>query len=103
MNLLKRSFTSKYYNKTCNYIANKLRVHVYSEHSFESGKYDIEIQVMHIYEKKDDYQNTLQEKVNSLEKELFSEKVKSKNLEEEINLLNSIKIPIFIKGSIISS
>ena len=49
------------------------------------------------YEKKDDYQNTLQEKVNSLEKELFSEKVKSKNLEEEINLLNSIKIPIFIK------
>ena len=55
------------------------------------------------YEKKDDYQNILQEKVNSLEKELFSEKVKSKNLEEEINLLNSIKIPIFIKGSIISS
>ena len=49
------------------------------------------------YEKKDDYQNILQEKVNSLEKELFSEKVKSKNLEEEINLLNSIKIPIFIK------
>ena len=49
------------------------------------------------YEKKDDDQNTLQEKVNSLEKELFSEKVKSKNLEEEINLLNSIKIPIFIK------
>ena len=49
------------------------------------------------YEKKDDYQNTLQEKVKSLEKELFSEKVKSKNLEEEINLLNSIKIPIFIK------
>ena len=49
------------------------------------------------YETKDDYQNKLQEKVNSLEKELFSEKVKSKNLEEEINLLNSIKIPIFIK------
>ena len=49
---LAKSYT-KYYNKTCNYIANKLRVHVYSEHSFELGKYDIEIQVLHTYEKND--------------------------------------------------
>ena len=41
---LAKSYT-KYYNKTCNSIANKLRVHVYSEHYFELGKYDIEIQV----------------------------------------------------------
>ena len=41
---------TKYYNKTCNYIANKLRVHVYSEHSFELGKYDIEIQFMYFLE-----------------------------------------------------
>ena len=46
---LAKAYT-KYYNKSCNYIANKLRVHVYSEHSFESGKYDIEIQVMHFLE-----------------------------------------------------
>ena len=46
---LAKAYT-KYYNKSCNYIANKLRVHVYSEHSFELGKYDIEIQFMHFLE-----------------------------------------------------
>ena len=45
----------------------------------------------------DDNNELLVKKVNSLEKELFSEKIKSKNLEEELNLLNSIKIPVFIK------
>ena len=40
-------------NITCNYKAKKLRVHIYSEHSFELGKYDIEIQVLHTYEKND--------------------------------------------------
>ena len=49
------------------------------------------------YENKDDSLDSLKKKVNSLEKELFSEKIKSKNLEEEINLLNSIKIPVFIQ------
>ena len=44
----------KYNNISCNYIAKKLRVHIFSEHSFELGKYDIEVQVMHIYEKKDE-------------------------------------------------
>lgn len=45
----------------------------------------------------DDNNELLVKKVSSLEKELFSEKIKSKNLEEELNLLNSIKIPVFIK------
>ena len=45
----------------------------------------------------DDNNELLVKKVNSLEKELFSEQIKSKNLEEEINILNSIKIPVFIK------
>ena len=49
------------------------------------------------YENKDDSLDSLKKKVNTLEKELFSEKIKSKNLEEEINLLNSIKIPVFIQ------
>ena len=49
------------------------------------------------YENKDDSLDALKKKVNNLEKELFSEKIKSKNLEEEINLLNSIKIPAFIQ------
>ena len=49
------------------------------------------------YENKDDSLDSLKKKVNNLEKELFSEKIKSKNLEEEINLLNSIKIPVFIQ------
>jgi carbonic anhydrase len=44
----------KYHNISCKYIAKKLRVHIFSEHSFELGKYDIEIQVMHIYEKNDE-------------------------------------------------
>ena len=45
----------------------------------------------------DDNNELLVKKVSSLEKELFSEKIKSKNLEEELNLLKSIKIPVFIK------
>ena len=45
----------------------------------------------------DDNNELLVKKVSSLEKELFSEKIKSKNFEEELNLLNSIKIPVFIK------
>ena len=45
----------------------------------------------------DDNNELLVKKVSSLEKELFSEKIKSKNLEEELNLLNSIQIPVFIK------
>ena len=49
------------------------------------------------YENKDDSLDSLKKKVNSLEKELFSEKIRTKNLEEEINLLNSIKIPVFIQ------
>ena len=49
------------------------------------------------YENKDDSLDSLKNKVNSLEKELFSEKIRTKNLEEEINLLNSIKIPVFIQ------
>ena len=44
----------KYHNISCYYIAKKLRVHIFSEHSFELGKYDIEIQVMHTYEKNDE-------------------------------------------------
>ena len=49
-------------------------------------------------DKKEDKFELLLNKVDSLEKELFSEKVKSKNLEEEINLLNTFKIPVFIKS-----
>ena len=49
------------------------------------------------YENKDDSLDSLKKKVNSLEKELFSQKIRTKNLEEEINLLNSIKIPVFIQ------
>ena len=40
----------KYHNISCKYIAKKLRVHIFSEHSFELGKYDIEIQVIHFLE-----------------------------------------------------
>ena len=48
-------------------------------------------------ENKDDKFDILTRKIDSLEKELNSEKLKSKNFEEEINLLNNLKIPLFIK------
>ena len=48
-------------------------------------------------ENKDDKFDILTGKIDSLEKELNSEKLKSKNFEEEINLLNNLKIPLFIK------
>ena len=48
-------------------------------------------------ENKDDKIELLVSKVDSLEKNLFSEKIKSKNLEEEINILNTFKIPEYIK------
>ena len=46
---------------------------------------------------KDDNFEILVNKVESLEKELLSEKVKSRNFEEELNILKSYKIPLFSK------
>ena len=46
---------------------------------------------------KDDNFEILVNKVDSLEKEILSEKAKSKNLEEEINLLKTYKIPLMSK------
>ena len=48
-------------------------------------------------ENKDDNFEILVNKVDSLEKELLSEKVKSKNYEEELNILKSYKIPLLSK------
>jgi hypothetical protein len=46
---------------------------------------------------KDDNFEILLNKVDSLEKEILSERAKSKNLEEEINLLKTYKIPLMSK------
>ena len=46
---------------------------------------------------KDDKFEILVNKVDSLEKELLSEKVKSRNIEEELNDLKSFKIPVLSK------
>ena len=48
-------------------------------------------------ENKEDKIEILKNKINSLEKDLFSEKIKSTNLEDENNLLNTVKIPSFLK------
>ena len=48
-------------------------------------------------DKKEEKDEILQSKINSLEKELFSEKIKTTNLEEEMNLLNTVKIPSLMK------
>ena len=45
----------------------------------------------------DDNFEILVNKVDSLEKELLSEKVKSRNFEEELNILKSYKIPLLSK------
>ena len=49
------------------------------------------------FDNKEDKYDSLVNKLDSLEKELFSERIKCKNLEEEISLLNTFKIPTFIK------
>ena len=46
-------------------------------------------------ETKEDKIETLRNKITSLEKDLFSEKIKTTNLEEENNLLKTVKIPSF--------
>ena len=46
-------------------------------------------------ETKEDKIETLKNKITSLEKDLFSEKIKTTNLEEENNLLKTVKIPSF--------
>ncbi len=46
---------------------------------------------------KDDNFEILVNKVDSLEKEILSEKAKSKNLEEEINILRTYKLPLMSK------
>ena len=46
---------------------------------------------------KDDNFEILVNKVDSLEKEILSEKSKSKNLEEEINILRTYKLPLMSK------
>ena len=46
---------------------------------------------------KEDNFEILVNKVDSLEKELLSEKVKSRNFEEELNILKSYKIPLLSK------
>ena len=46
---------------------------------------------------KDDNFEILVNKVDSLEKEILSERAKSKNLEEEINLLRTYKLPLMSK------
>ena len=46
---------------------------------------------------KDDNFEILVNKVDSLEKEILAEKAKSKNLEEEINLLRTYKLPLMSK------
>ena len=46
---------------------------------------------------RDDNFEILVNKVDSLEKELLSEKVKSRNFEEELNILKSYKIPLLSK------
>ena len=46
---------------------------------------------------KEDNFEILVNKVDSLEKELLSEKIKSKNFEEELNILKSYKIPLLSK------
>ena len=46
-------------------------------------------------ETKEDKIETLKNKITSLEKDLFSEKIKTSNLEEENNLLKTVKIPSF--------
>ena len=46
---------------------------------------------------KDDNFEILVNKVDSLEKELLSEKVKSRNFVEQLNILNSFKIPLLSK------
>ena len=46
-------------------------------------------------ETKEDKIETLKNKITSLEKDLFSEKIKTMNLEEENNLLKTVKIPSF--------
>ena len=48
--------------------------------------------------KKEDNFEILVNKVDSLEKELLSEKVKSRNFEEELNILKSYKIPLLSKS-----
>ena len=40
----------------------------------------------------------LKNKINTLEKDLFSEKIKTTNLEDELNLLNTVKVPFFLKS-----
>ena len=46
-------------------------------------------------ETKEDKIETLKNKITSLEKDLFSEKIKTTNLAEENNLLKTVKIPSF--------
>ena len=48
-------------------------------------------------ENKEDKIETLKNKINILEKDLFSEKITTTNLEEENNLLKTVKIPSFLK------
>lgn len=50
-----------------------------------------------VNQNKDDNFEILVNKVDSLEKELLSEKVKSRNFEEELNIIKSYKIPILNK------
>ena len=45
----------------------------------------------------DDKFEILMNKINSLEKELLSEKAKSKNFEEELNILKNYKLPSLYK------
>ena len=49
------------------------------------------------FENKDDNFEILVNKVDSLEKELLSEKVKSRNFEEELNILKTYKVPLLSK------
>ena len=42
-----------YYNKTLIYIPKKIYVRIFSEHSFENLKYDIELQICHILNKEE--------------------------------------------------
>ena len=47
-------------------------------------------------ENKEDKIETLKNKINILEKDLFSEKITTTNLEEENNLLKTVRIPSFL-------
>ena len=52
-----------YYNKTLIYIPKKIYVRIFSEHSFENLKYDIELQICHILNKEEKVNKNVSKKL----------------------------------------